>query len=172
MLARSLARFVARLNAPRRRNSESGASAVEFALVLPLLVMLLLGTVTGGIAYSHGIGLSNAVREGGRFAATGDAAVPSWADDVILQLRRSQFDDGETPATSSTSVCIQLWKYTTPGTNLGTGTAKCSAGNSTAPALSMPAQDAYPKIPKLPSTSAAGTCVVRVLAARKYKITL
>ncbi len=35
------------------RPQQRGAVAVEFALVLPILVMLLLGTVTAGVAYSR-----------------------------------------------------------------------------------------------------------------------
>ena len=52
---------------------ERGAVAVEFALVLPLLVMLLLGIATTGLSYTHAIGVTNAVREGARFGATADA---------------------------------------------------------------------------------------------------
>ncbi len=35
-----------------RPRDERGAALVEFALLLPLLMCLLLGTVTGGIAYN------------------------------------------------------------------------------------------------------------------------
>ncbi len=54
-----------RLKAGRRR----GASAVEFALVLPLLVTIVLGCVDfGRFAYTY-IGVTNAAREGAYFAA-------------------------------------------------------------------------------------------------------
>lgn len=52
------------------RGDESGASLVEFALVLPLFFMLLLGMFTGGLAYSRKLSIAQASREGARFGAT------------------------------------------------------------------------------------------------------
>lgn len=49
---------------------ESGASLVEFAILAPLLVMLLFGIVSTGIAYNHSLALTHAAREAGRQAAT------------------------------------------------------------------------------------------------------
>ncbi len=65
----------------RARLDERGAVAVEFALVLPVLVMLLLGITTAGLSYSHAIGLTNAVREGSRFGATTLATTPDGPGD-------------------------------------------------------------------------------------------
>ncbi|MFC2159366.1 TadE/TadG family type IV pilus assembly protein [Actinomycetota bacterium] len=48
---------------------ENGASAVEFALVLPLLVVLIFGIFQFGIAYNNYIALTHAAREGARLAA-------------------------------------------------------------------------------------------------------
>ena len=44
--------------------------AVEFALIFPLLAMLMMGIVTGGLSYSNALGVQNAVREGARYGAT------------------------------------------------------------------------------------------------------
>ena len=52
------------------RRDERGASLVEFALVLPILLMFLLGITTGGAAYNKKISITNAVREGARYGAT------------------------------------------------------------------------------------------------------
>src|SRR5437763_3966436 len=52
------------------RSSESGQAAVEFALVLPLLVVFLLGIVEFGIAFSHYLTLTDAARVGARKAIT------------------------------------------------------------------------------------------------------
>jgi hypothetical protein len=49
---------------------EGGASAVEFALILPLLLMLAFGAIWGGIAYNRQLALTQSAREGARFAAT------------------------------------------------------------------------------------------------------
>lgn len=52
------------------REREHGAALVEMALVLPLLLMLLLGIVSAGLAYNHQLALTHAAREAGRFGAT------------------------------------------------------------------------------------------------------
>jgi len=52
-------------------NSQRGATAVEFALVFPLLVMILFGIFQFGIAYNNWIALTHAAREGARLAAVG-----------------------------------------------------------------------------------------------------
>lgn len=150
-----------RLSAVRRR--EDGAAAVEFALVLPLLVIVVLGVVTGGMSYSNAIGVSNAVREGARFGATGDVKSVTWTNDVISRVRSTQFDDGTTAADSGTSVCVQLFKA--PST---VSKWECSVGQNGGPPLTMPATATDQ--PAVPTNLAPGACVVRVIAARKFKI--
>lgn len=54
----------------RFRRDESGANAVEFALVLPILLVLLFGIITGGMLYNQLLTLNQTAREGARFAAT------------------------------------------------------------------------------------------------------
>lgn len=51
------------------RNQERGAVAVEFAILLPLLLMLVLGTIEFGRAYNAQITLTNAARDGVRVMA-------------------------------------------------------------------------------------------------------
>ena len=53
-----------------RAQTDRGASLVEFALVLPLILMLVLGLVTAGIAYNEKITLTHSAREAARFGAT------------------------------------------------------------------------------------------------------
>ena len=52
-----------------RERSERGAVAVEFAILLPLLLMLVLGTIEFGRAYNAQITLTNAARDGVRVMA-------------------------------------------------------------------------------------------------------
>lgn len=52
-----------------RRRPDSGASLVEFALILPLLVLFLFGIVQFGIAYDKEQSINSAAREGARAAA-------------------------------------------------------------------------------------------------------
>ncbi len=54
---------------PSRRREERGAAVVEFAIVLPLLVLLVFGIVEFAIAYNRQQGLHAAAREGARVAA-------------------------------------------------------------------------------------------------------
>jgi Flp pilus assembly protein TadG len=49
--------------------SERGAAAVEFALVLPLLIVLVFGIVQFAIAYNRAQGLHASAREGARIAS-------------------------------------------------------------------------------------------------------
>ena len=49
--------------------SEKGASAVEFALILPILVILIFGIVEFAIGFNHYITITHAAREGVRRAS-------------------------------------------------------------------------------------------------------
>lgn len=53
----------------RRLRSELGAAAVEFALVVPVLLVLLIGIIEFGRAYNAQIELSGAAREAARVMA-------------------------------------------------------------------------------------------------------
>jgi Flp pilus assembly protein TadG len=57
-----------------KRDSERGAVAVEFAILLPLLLMLVLGTMEFGRAYNAQITLTNAARDGVRVMAINNDA--------------------------------------------------------------------------------------------------
>lgn len=55
-----------------KSGSERGAAAVEFAILLPLLLLLVLGTIEYGRVYNAQITLTNAAREGVRVMAIGN----------------------------------------------------------------------------------------------------
>lgn len=63
-----------------QRRSQRGQSLVEFALVLPILLILLLGIVDFGMGLRAYVTLTNATREGARFAAVGNPAGSYPAD--------------------------------------------------------------------------------------------
>ena len=50
-------------------SGEKGTSAVEFAIILPILVMLVFGIFEFGLAFNNYIALTHAAREGARLAA-------------------------------------------------------------------------------------------------------
>jgi Flp pilus assembly pilin Flp len=56
---------------------QGGAAAVEFALLLPLLVLLLFGMIEFGLAFNTRIQATNAAREGARMAVVG---IGNWGD--------------------------------------------------------------------------------------------
>jgi Flp pilus assembly protein TadG len=49
-----------------KSNSESGAAAVEFALIVPIFLLMVVGIVQFGYAYTIQISLTQAAREGAR----------------------------------------------------------------------------------------------------------
>lgn len=56
------------------KDNENGQALVEFALVAPLLFLILFGIVQFGIAFMHSIALTDAVRAGARQAAVSRTA--------------------------------------------------------------------------------------------------
>jgi Flp pilus assembly pilin Flp len=56
---------------------QDGAAAVEFALLLPLIVLLLFGIIEFGLAFNTRIQATNAAREGARMAIVG---IGNWGD--------------------------------------------------------------------------------------------
>jgi Flp pilus assembly protein TadG len=92
----------------RRGRDDRGVVVVEFALVLPIVVAILLGIFTGGIALNHKLSITEAAREGARYGAT----VPQnqcatscggldWAH--LVQSAASSRANGD-----ATSVCVAL----------------------------------------------------------------
>ena len=57
-----------------RKAPDRGATAVEFALVLPLLLLLVFGIIDFGRALNAQITLTQAAREGARLEALGDSS--------------------------------------------------------------------------------------------------
>jgi Flp pilus assembly protein TadG len=78
----------------RRNNSEEGAAAVEFALVLPLLFMLVFGIIWYGWTFNRWISVTNAAREGARELSVGVA--PATAESQAA---------ASSPAAGATTTC-------------------------------------------------------------------
>jgi Flp pilus assembly protein TadG len=86
---------------------DDGAALVEFALVMPFLVVVLLGTVTSGLALNDDIQLTHSAREGARYGATvpDDESFGSgtWATNV-RKVVVDRFGGGIT----AVDVCVSL----------------------------------------------------------------
>ena len=65
----------------RRGRSDRGAALVEFALLMPLLLLLILGIVEFGWKFGQFNDVRHAVREGARFAAV------DGGDDLAIEAR-------------------------------------------------------------------------------------
>lgn len=68
-----------------RRDREDGAALVEFALVLPLLMVLLLGMIDAGWAFSAHLEVRHGAREGARLAAVSSAPSYDSAAEIIAE---------------------------------------------------------------------------------------
>lgn len=79
---------------PKGHRHRRGATAVEFALVLPVMVTLLLGTVDfGRFAYTQ-IAVTNAARAGAAFGSMNpysSATQTNWQTKVIAATRDEMF---------------------------------------------------------------------------------
>lgn len=92
------------------RDREQGAALIEFVLVLPIFMMLILAMFTGGLAYSRKHSVSQAAREGARYGATlpfagAYATVDPWLTEVARVTVAS--GDGELAGgESGQRVCV------------------------------------------------------------------
>ena len=89
---------------------------VEFVFVLPVLMMILLGMFTGGMAWNRKLAVTNGVREGSRFGATLSVAsstcssgtagtVDCWLSEVA-DVTQSSSESELGSSVSSRSVCV------------------------------------------------------------------
>ncbi len=85
-------------------DDQSGQALPEFALLLPLLVVLLFGTIDLGTAVHHWLGATHIVSEGARFAAVDRA--PYGAGTLQSQLVGQAAESLTGGDTSDVSVCV------------------------------------------------------------------
>jgi Flp pilus assembly protein TadG len=104
---------------------DRGAVLVETAFILVLLMMLLVGTVSGAIALGRDNSIQNAAREASRFGATldGGGTLP-WFTDVRNVARAAALGDLEASVPNE-QICVA---YITKG-----GTATHVTDNAGAP---------------------------------------
>lgn len=68
-----------------RRDRESGQALLELALVTPILVLLVMAIFQFAFVLESQVGLTNAVREAARRAASTTTATPAWSGPGSLQ---------------------------------------------------------------------------------------
>jgi Flp pilus assembly protein TadG len=67
-----------------RKDREDGAALVEFAVVLPLFILLIFGVMETGWFFAQNIEVRNAAREGARLAAV-DFPTPGGGDEIAIR---------------------------------------------------------------------------------------
>lgn len=125
-----------------RRASERGTSAVEFALVVPILLSLLFGVTSAGFSYNTSLAATDATREGARYGAT-TLNSAAWGSDV--QARTVALSYG---SVTTSQVCAQLVKV---GTGILVSSPSCAWLSEAPPTPTSPAP-------------ATGDCIVKVWA--------
>jgi Flp pilus assembly protein TadG len=84
----------------RRFHSERGAELIEFALVVPLLLFIIMGLIDFGFLFQRYEVVTNAAREGARIAV-----LPGYADaDVEARVRSYMTEGGVANTTSNSTV--------------------------------------------------------------------
>lgn len=91
--------------------SEKGAQLVEFALVLPLLLLVVLGIAEFGFMFQRYEVLTNAAREGARIAV-----LPGYSDADVQARVGNYLTAGRVPTTGSNpAVVVSTTAATLPG---------------------------------------------------------
>jgi len=95
------------------RSSDAGAELVEYALLAPLLLLILFGMADFGLAFQAYEVVSNAAREGARMGVMAcDDGSPNCYAPIDIQNRVAAFIDASLPsnhATASTSAqCVTV----------------------------------------------------------------
>lgn len=152
-----LARQPLGAQAASRSRRERGAVAVEFALVLPVLVMLMFGIFTSGMAYSDHLSVTNAVRESARFGGAVDYSsnATTWATSVQTRVQQVYMNGMGTLSTSQ--ICVKLVDsngVVVPGATPASQGTSCGSE------------------PANPSGMSAGSCVVKVWVQKPANISL
>ena len=104
--------------------NERGAAAVEFALVLPILIVVLFGIVEFGRAYNAQITLTHAAREGARALAVGHTVAEA----------KTRVDDAATPLSLDPADVTPVGTVTPSGSDA----YSCNVGNEVGVEVTYP----------------------------------
>jgi Flp pilus assembly protein TadG len=144
-----------------RRHRESGVALVEFALVLPLLLLVILGIFDFGRAFNYFNDMQQMANEGARFAVVNQrpGGGSSLQDDIRQQASTAELLNGSTSVTQPAKVCISFPNGTTVGSPV---TATVSAKYNWMPFLGLSittttiSASATMRLERVPSVYSAG----------------
>jgi len=108
----------------RRKHARRGQGLVELAISMPLLLLLMLGTIDIGRVFYDYVQLRNAVREGAGYGAR----MPNDIAGITLRVNRHGIPAGTSVSVACTGDCT-----TTNGVPNGVGTIEVSATSTFTP---------------------------------------
>ena len=93
-----------------RFGSESGVALVEFTLVFPLFLVLLLGMADFGRAFNYWTDGTHISHEGARYAAVGKNPGPggTLAESIKSRASADELRNGSDSVTSAAKVCVSF----------------------------------------------------------------
>jgi Flp pilus assembly protein TadG len=98
----------------RRHRGDEGAAAVEFALLFPIFMILAMGTIAVGTAFSRQLNVTQAAREASRYGATYDVTaaggLASWLTAVDGAMCRA-VNNGNACSSSQASNPLAGYDY-------------------------------------------------------------
>ena len=115
-----------RLKYSNRQGDQRGASAVEFALVVPFLLLIVFGIIVYGMVFAQSLSLSNAARQAAR-----SGVIEGTTCDQVISLSH---DAAGTMGMSGSAASVSVKR----GPDRAHLTAVCSGGGSTQPCKSQP----------------------------------
>ena len=89
------------------KKREDGQAMVEFALILPIFLLILCGIIDFGWLFYNQLSLNNACREGARYA------VVNTADDASTQAIKNHIENTTTTVFANDGVDIKI-EYSSP----------------------------------------------------------
>ena len=110
-----------RSNKARQARSR-GQALIEFALILPILFLLIVNVVNFGGMFYAWIAVSNAARTGAQYYSTAGAAVGQFSVPSVTTVRTLVLNDIHAlPNSSTAQVCVSLSTSATVSCNSGSG---------------------------------------------------
>jgi Flp pilus assembly pilin Flp len=126
----------------RGRRRDDGAAAVEFALLLPIFVLLIFGGISAATIYWHSISQAQGARDAARYGATlplssaptpapGEVTIDDWLDKVSqVALREAGIGDRDGDGTIDAADVAAVDGYICTAFVKGTGSTHLVATKS------------------------------------------